>query len=89
MKYRTRCPWTNTLCGGCEQLVGVLLGVGLVKPQWSLVPCASRNVLFVVCRAVGVLNNVLDGAPSGALDDVLKGALDDVLDGVLALLPSA
>ena len=60
-----------------------------MTPQRSLVPCASENVLFVICRAVGVLDDVLGGALSGALDDVLEAALNDVLDGVLALLPSA
>ena len=63
--------------------------LALVKPQLSLVPCANGNMLSVICRAVGVLDDALDGVLSGTLDNVLEGALNDVLDGVLALLPSA
>ena len=43
----------------------------------------------MICQAVGVLDDVLDGALGGALDIVFKGALDDVLKGLLALIPSA
>ena len=63
--------------------------LALAEPQQSLVPCANGNVLSVICRPVGVLNNIHHGALGGALDDVLEGALNHVLDGVLALLPSA
>ena len=90
MKSRTQCPWTNTL------FVGVVVGslasfsaLALAEPQRSLVPCANGNMLSVIYQAVGVLDDVLDGALGGTLNNVLKGALDDVLNGVLALLPSA
>ena len=52
------------------------------------------NGLSVVCQAVGVIDDsdviddILDGAHSGALDDVLEGALNDVLNCILALLHS-
>ena len=55
-----------------------------MKPQRSLVPCASGNVLFMICCTMGAFNIVLDGDFGG----VLKGALNGVLDVVLALLPS-
>ena len=52
------------------------------------------NVLSVVCRAVGVIDDIdviddiCDGAHSGALDDVLESALYDILNCILALLHS-
>ena len=58
----------------------MLLGLALVTPQRSLVTCASGNVLFMICRAVGVPDDVLDGS--------LGGVLDGVLNGILDLLPS-
>ena len=75
--------------GVVSGLSACFLVLALVEPQRSLVPCANGNVLSVICLAVGVLDDVLDGALSGALDNVLEGALDDVFDGVLALLPTA
>ena len=42
----------------------------------------------MICSAVVVHGDVLDGDFAGVLNNVLEGAFDDVLDGVLAILPS-
>ena len=45
VEFRTRCPWTNTVCVGVmSSSLACFSALALAKPQQSLVPCANGNV---------------------------------------------